>query len=80
MSLKKRWRDLDRETVGSAPDRPAFYELGDEAGAVVDRDAGVLRDELKEALTYSDASKVRWEVAQSLDHAERLLAEHAEEA
>ncbi|MFB6234729.1 MAG: hypothetical protein ABEH81_04555 [Halopenitus sp.] len=79
MSLKKRWRDLDRETVRSAPDRPAFYELGDSDGTTVDRGAGVLRDQLKEALTYSDATKVRWELAQSLDHAERLLAEHAEE-
>lgn len=77
MSLKKRWRDLDRETVRSAPDRPAFYELGDGDGNTVDRGAGVLRDELKEALTYGDARKVRWETAQSFDHAERLLAEHA---
>lgn len=77
MTLKKRWRDLDRETVGSAPDRPAFYELGDDDGDTLDRGAGVLQDELKEALTYTEATKVRWELAQSLDHADRLLAEHA---
>lgn len=78
MSLKKRWQDLDRETVRSAPDRPAFYELGDDDGNVLTRDAGILRDELKEALTYHEATAVRWEVAQSLDHAQRLLAEHVD--
>jgi hypothetical protein len=40
---------------------------------------GVLRDELKEALAYGDATRVRWEVADSEAHAERLLAEHVEE-
>jgi hypothetical protein len=39
-------------------------------------EAGPLRDELKEALAYRDAPKVRWQVAQNPDHAERLLEEH----
>ncbi|WP_297885728.1 hypothetical protein [uncultured Halorubrum sp.] len=78
MSLAKPWRDLDRSTVGSAPDRYALYELGDADGGTVGFGAGVLRDELKEALAYGDAAKVRWEIADSLDHAERLLAEHTD--
>ena len=79
MSLAKPWRDLDRSTVGSAPDRYALYELGDDDDDTVGFGTGVLRDELKEALAYGDAAKVRWELAESADHAERLLAEHVEE-
>jgi hypothetical protein len=76
MSLRKRWRDLDRATVARAPERYGVYELGDVNGDVVERDLGVLRDELKDALAYGRATKVRWEEATSRDHAERLLAEH----
>ena len=78
MSLRKRWRDLDESTVGSAPERYGVYELGDDDGDVVDVDWGVLRDGLKEALAYGpgDAARVRWEVAASAEHAQRLAAEH----
>lgn len=76
MSLRKQWRDLDRATVARAPDRYGMYELGNEDGTVVDRGAGVLRDDLKETLAYGDAAKVRWTEATSKAHAERLLAEH----
>ena len=76
MSLRKRWRDLDERTVGSAPERYGVYELGDDDGAVVGVDWGVLRHELKEALAYGDAAKVRWEAAASEDHARRLADEH----
>ena len=79
MSLAKPWRDLDRSTVGSAPNRYGLYELGDDEGETVGFGTGVLRDELKEALAYGDATRVRWEVADSEAHAERLLAEHVEE-
>ncbi|PSQ57893.1 hypothetical protein BRD22_00195 [Halobacteriales archaeon SW_8_68_21] len=79
MSLAKPWRDLDRSTVGSAPNRYALYELGDADGDTVGFGTGILRDELKEALAYGDAAKVRWELAESADHAERLLAEHVGE-
>ena len=79
MSLAKAWRDLDRSTVGRAPDRYGLYELGDADGDTVGFGTGVLRDELKEALAYGDAATVRWEPADSPDHAERLLAEHTEE-
>jgi hypothetical protein len=72
VSLRKRWRDLDRSTVGSAPERWGVYELGDADGTVVDDGWGVLRDELKDALAYSRASKVRWAVADSRAHARRL--------
>ena len=80
MSLAKPWRDLDRSTARSAPARYGLYELGDDGNDTVRFGTGVLRDELKEALTYEpDATRVRWEVADSTGHAERLLAEHAEE-
>jgi hypothetical protein len=79
VSLAKPWRDLDRATVGAAPERYGLYELGDADGETVGFGAGVLRDELKEALAYGDAAKVRWETAASADHAERLLAEHTAE-
>jgi hypothetical protein len=78
MSLAKPWRDLDRSTVASAPSRYAVYELGDADGDTVGFGSGVLRDELKEALAYGDAEKVRWELADSAEHAERLLGEHVE--
>ncbi|MFB6096047.1 MAG: hypothetical protein ABEJ74_01505 [Haloferacaceae archaeon] len=76
MSLRKPWRDLDRATVARAPDRYGVYELGDDEGNVVGVDAGVLRDELKEALAYGDAARVRWQEATSREHAGRLLDEH----
>jgi hypothetical protein len=75
MTLRTRWRDLDRATVGAAPERYGYYELGED-GTVVDRGVGVIRDELKEALAYGRAEQVRWEAATSEAHAERLLAEH----
>ena len=78
MSLAKPWRDLDRSTVGSAPNRYALYELGDADGNSVGFGTGVLRDELKEVLAYHDAENVRWELADSADHADRLLAGHVE--
>ncbi len=79
MSLAKPWRDLDRSTVGAAPNRYALYELGDADGNSVGFGTGVLRDELKEVLAYRDSEKVRWELAESAEHADRLLAEHVEE-
>lgn len=77
MSLRKSWRDLDRETVGTAPDRYGVYELGDSDGNSLGMAVGVLRNDLKEELAYGEAKKVRWTVAQSRDHAERLLAENS---
>lgn len=75
MPLSKRWRSLDRSTIGSAPGRYGVYELGrdDEVVAV---GSGMLRDELKEALAYGDADQVRWESAPSRERAEELAAEH----
>jgi len=37
--------------------------------------AGFLPDALREELGYGDADNVRWERAQSKEHAERLLDE-----
>ncbi|MFB6093245.1 MAG: hypothetical protein ABEK02_09570 [Haloquadratum sp.] len=75
MALRKPWEPLDRETVGSAPDAYGVIEFGDGDGNVVDAVAGLLPDELREELAYGDAEQVRWERAQSREHAERLLDE-----
>jgi len=75
MALRKRWKPLARETVGSAPDAYGLIEFGDGAGNVVGAVAGFLPDELREELAYGDAEQVRWKRAQSLEHAERLLDE-----
>ncbi|MEF8781249.1 MAG: hypothetical protein V5A46_11280 [Haloferacaceae archaeon] len=77
MSLKKPWRELDRGTAASAPDRYGVYELGDAEGNSLGMAVGVLRNDLKEELAYGDARKVRWSVAQSREHAERLLEERS---
>lgn len=76
VALRKQWRDLTRETVRKAPDRLGYVEFGDDGGTVVDSDVGVLRDALKDALAYGDASKVRWAEATSREHAERLADEN----
>lgn len=81
MSLRKPWRDLDRSTVAAAPNKPGIYELGDADGESLRIDSGIVRDALKEALSYGDgeATQVRWTVAQSREHADRLLADHVDE-
>ncbi|MGM0605744.1 MAG: DUF7508 domain-containing protein [Halobacteriota archaeon] len=76
MSLQKRWRDLDRSTIARAPDRYGVYELGTESGDSLGVSVGVLRDELKDALAYGTAAKVRWIEATSKAHAEQLATEH----
>ncbi|MFP8952266.1 hypothetical protein ACLI4Z_04720 [Natrialbaceae archaeon A-arb3/5] len=78
MPLQRPWRDLDREAVASAPDRPGVYELGDASGTIHSVGHGVLRDELKTALAYGDADRVRWTEAHTLDQARTLAAEHRE--
>ncbi|WIV67997.1 DUF7508 domain-containing protein [Natrialbaceae archaeon AArc-T1-2] len=78
MPLAKPWRDLDRETVARAPDRPGVYELGDASGTVLAVDSGVLRDELKSALAYGDGERVRWEETHTLEQADDLAASHRE--
>ncbi len=78
MPLQKPWRDLERETVARAPDRPGVYELGDESGTVRSIGHGVLRDELKTALAYGDADRVRWTETHTVAQAQDLAAEHRE--
>ena len=78
MPLQKPWRDLDRDAVAGAPDRPGVYELGDAAGTVQAVDHGVLRDELKTVLAYDDAARVRWEETHTLEQARELAADHRE--
>lgn len=77
MPLSKRWRSLDRSTLGRAPERYGVYELGRD-GEVFRIGAGVLADELKDAAAYGDAEQVRWETTPSLARAEELAAEHRE--
>jgi hypothetical protein len=78
MLLPKQWRSLDRDAVGRAPERYGVYELGDDDGSVVEVGAGVLRDELKTALSYGNGSKVRWEETNTLERAEELADDHRE--
>jgi hypothetical protein len=75
MPLAERWRDLSRATVGRAPERYGVYEIGTD-GEVLEVGAGVLRDELKDALAYSRGDQVRWEEAPSRERAEELADEH----
>lgn len=76
MPLAKPWRTLDRETVARAPQRYGIYELGDEEGTVVAVESGVLKRDIKSALAYADASKVRWEETGTEARADELAAEH----
>jgi hypothetical protein len=91
MSLRKQWRDLDRSTARSAPDRYALYEVGDANGTTLGFGTGVLPDALRELLAYGavddlevtpnsddagEPTKVRWKLANSKSHAEQLLDEH----
>ncbi|WP_408957860.1 hypothetical protein [Natrinema sp. 74] len=78
MPLQKPWRDLEREAIASAPDRPGVYELGDGSGTVLAVDHGVLRDELKSVLAYGDGDRVRWTETHTLEAARELAAEHRE--
>jgi hypothetical protein len=75
MPLSKQWRDLDRSTVGSAPERYGVYELGSD-GEVTEVGYGMLRDEVKTALSYGDGEQVRWEVTHSKDAAKRAAEDH----
>jgi len=77
MPLAKRWRELDRDAVGSAPDRYGVVEFGDDEGAVLSVETGPLRDVLKDALGYrDDATRVRWESTATRERAAELAAEH----
>jgi hypothetical protein len=78
MPLRTSWRALDRSAVRGAPDRLGVLELGDDDGTVLQVDAGVLRDEVKDALSYGprEASQVRWKTAQTREQARSLAAEH----
>jgi hypothetical protein len=78
MPLRKAWEELSRPTVGKAPERYGVYEIGDGDGEVVEVGAGMLRDELKEALAYGAGEQVRWEATPSLERAEELADEHRE--
>ncbi|CCQ36496.1 uncharacterized protein Nmlp_2328 [Natronomonas moolapensis 8.8.11] len=78
MPLEKGWEPLERSTIGAVPDRYGVYELGGTDGTVLSVEHGPLRSELKEALAYGDAARVRWRPTQNRAEAERLVAEHRE--
>ena len=80
MPLQRRWKTLNRGTVGSAPQRYGVYELGDGEGEVLEVGWGVLRDELKDALAYGDGEQVRWEACETKAQAKELAKEHRERA
>ncbi|RNJ26402.1 DUF7508 domain-containing protein [Halosegnis longus] len=75
MPLPTAWSDLTRATIGSAPDRYGVIEFGTD-GEIEAIEAGMIRDVLKEALTYGDHEQVRWKAAEHREHAERLASEH----
>ncbi|WP_435358527.1 DUF7508 domain-containing protein [Haloarchaeobius sp. DFWS5] len=76
MPLRKRWHDLDRSVLRDVPDRLGVYELGNADGTVVEVGHGVLRDELKDALSYGTGEKVRWQTTQTREQAATLADEH----
>ena len=80
MSLHKHWQTMERSTVAKAPERWGVYELGGDDGTILEVESGVLQDELKSALTYREAPKVRWEATPSRERAEELAAEHRRRA
>lgn len=77
MPLAKRWRSLDREVVGQAPNRYGVVELGT-GGDVDEIRVGVVRDVLKDAVGYAGSEQVRWETAHTREQAEALADEHRE--
>ncbi|MDZ7745985.1 MAG: hypothetical protein U5K28_05535 [Halobacteriales archaeon] len=75
MPLRTGWSELTRATIGSAPDRYGVIEFGTD-GDIDAIESGMIRDVLKEALTYESYEQVRWKTAAHRDHAERLAREH----
>jgi hypothetical protein len=69
------WRPLDRDALRETPDGYGVYEFDDGDGSR-GVEAGVVRDAVKEELSYGDAGRVRWRAATSREHAERLAAEY----
>lgn len=67
------WNDLTRETLRETPDGVGVYEFADADGSR-GVEAGVVRDAVKEELSYGDAERVRWQSAPSREAA-RTLAE-----
>lgn len=75
MGIPVAWRALDRDALRETPDGYGVYEFADADGAR-GVETGVVRDAVKEELSYGDAERVRWRAASSREHAERLAAEY----
>jgi hypothetical protein len=56
------WRELTRETLRETPEGVGVYEFADEDGSR-GVEVGVVRDAVKEELSYGDATRVRWQSA-----------------
>ncbi len=78
MPLRKQWRELDREAARKAPNRYGVIEYGTADGDVLRVETGMLKDEVKSAVGYSDADAVRWKATQTRAQAEDLAAQHRE--
>jgi hypothetical protein len=75
MGIPVAWRELDRDAVRETPDGYGVYEFADGSGSR-GVETGVVRDAVKEELSYGDAERVRWRSATSREHAERLAEEY----
>jgi hypothetical protein len=69
------WRDLTRETLRETPDGVGVYEFAD-AGGSRGVEVGVVRDAVKEELSYGDAERVRWRSAPTRAAAASMAEEY----
>jgi hypothetical protein len=69
------WRELTRETVRETPDGVGVYEFADADGSR-GVEVGVVRDAVKEELSYGSAERVRWRSAPSREAAEATAEEY----
>jgi hypothetical protein len=69
------WRELTREALRETPNGVGVYEFGDEDSSR-GVDVGVVRDAVKEELSYGDAARVRWRSAPTRAAAESMAEEY----
>jgi len=69
------WRELTHETLRETPDGVGVYEFADEQGSRGVK-VGVVRDAVKEELSYGDATRVRWRSAPTRAAAESMAEEY----
>jgi hypothetical protein len=69
------WRELTTETLRETPDGVGVYEFADADGSRGVA-VGVVRDAVKEELSYGDAERVRWRSAPTREAAEAMAEEY----